>query len=379
MCRYTFLPFICGCVRRFETKCPLSGSPFTDLNCPNVEVERIDQNVACGEPQCRFNTDLRIRQLQLNVRRINGLWARARINHDHLNKRYWAHRQTATLFGVDFRQGPEWESLATQATELQEEMEKHAKEGRQSLEQIAQLVNVPPTPENFQRLMTAPAAWRHDEVPENEVQAHIQFPALPTPHQSPRAPSAAHPSQQPSQATHSHPNSASPPSNVAAQLTGGSAARNLPQLRQAYLDSLDGPKPQQNSQPKPTAPNLKLRPAPYGETSNYYEADEPFPQRDQASAPEASGSRSEPRRPAKAEPPILSKVKSGFVQKLANTATPRRRSDRLTGKQINYNLDANGEQDQIMEDLVEDTAATHPKLEAPASDDDADEDFSLTA
>ena len=159
MCFYRYLHYVCGCTHRIEEKCELSVTPFTDIFCPNLDMAREDRDGGCAGgncPQKREVVTACLRDLQLNVRRINGLVARAKIQFGQLEQQHHINRQEADALGMKVENKPEWAAVINQARRIKVLVEKYEVEGQKSLLEMARMLNVPPTGKNLSRMLVAP-------------------------------------------------------------------------------------------------------------------------------------------------------------------------------------------------------------------------------
>ena len=143
-------------MRREEQRCELSLSPFTDIFCPNAEMQRFDYTHPCGRERCRANLQIKFRQLQLNVRRINVLISKARIDREILRKRFIVIRQQAAERGLNHQAHPECNWIVTTAAEHERNIIRYGQQGQASLLEMARLKGVRPTAENIRNMMTLP-------------------------------------------------------------------------------------------------------------------------------------------------------------------------------------------------------------------------------
>ena len=155
MCLYTYIHYGCGCTHREEDKCEFSTTPFMEIFCPNIDLQRINHTYPCGQEDCFLSArnQVQIRQHQLKVLRIHGVMVQAKAEYGSLQKRQAAIMQTATARNISPQAHPHWSSLVASMGELQRQMIECQNEGQLSLAELAQLKGLPPTEENIHSLV----------------------------------------------------------------------------------------------------------------------------------------------------------------------------------------------------------------------------------
>lgn len=329
MCLYKYLHYICDCTHRQEQKCELSISPFTDIFCPNIELQRVDSDRSCGQAYCNANLQAKFQQLQLQVRHIHGLMSKAKFDREQLRKRVIAIRQAAIARRLDYQKHPQWNWIIKTAAELERNMIQYEQAGQLSVIDMARLKGVPPTGPNIRSMLTEPNAAQI----QNRGIPQLQF----------AAPSV------PLQSSHSHP-------SVAGPSTFHPGARRQLDVHKAPRQFLN-PGGLQRSQPF----NQHLR-------------------RQHAHLRSLHGTRPRRGRPRNADLPILTKARTPSVVESGESTTPKRRSGRLSGKLVNYNQDS--DEDELVEEeeeIQEEIGNKRDETPEPMSDDEDDGDFAMAA
>ncbi|KAF2235050.1 hypothetical protein EV356DRAFT_134535 [Viridothelium virens] len=282
---------------------------------------------------------MRLETLQLKFRRLKGEIEKSKINYEYLHGRHVAYEQAANSSDAISSGNTQWDWVIKMRAELVGRMRQYQQESRNVLLEMAKLKHVQPTNQNLRVLIAESTSAREDLLRKSQAQQTMQFA---------------------SSSTSQHPQGEAQAHHDTSYSTSSTQEKSTPPLRRQRLvhrfeiwryekETLE----QQPEQLSQRTPGLSKP-----------QRDQPSPQsrREQSHLVsqlslrqnlERSKSKPTPRQPrshSRSRVPALSsqsKVQSGHDTRHGTDFSLRRRSDRLSGKQVNYNLDTS--EDEEME------------------------------